>query len=129
MSVLDGSMIQLQFGWRVPSGHRIFFAYASQILLNGFFTDGHQFGDRFHRHTGCIELQRAPFLLTERWPIDIVIGGQDVSEARGNPVPACGNLPDRQAYLAGLLILERVTACPGVHRRPDGERLFGRREN
>src|SRR5690349_8519987 len=41
MSVLDCSMIQLQFSWRGPSGNYIFLTHSSQILFDSFLADCH----------------------------------------------------------------------------------------
>jgi hypothetical protein len=59
MSVLDCSMIQLQFSWRGPSGNHIFLTHPAQVLFDGFLTDCHLLRDGFHWQTGCVELQRA----------------------------------------------------------------------
>ena len=129
MSVLDGSMIQLQFRWRGSSGKCVFLTHTAQILFDRFFADGHLPGHGFHWQTGRVELQRTPFLMTESWPVGGVIGSEDVGEARRNPVPACGNLPNRETYLVGVLVFQRVPAGACAHRRPDGGRPVGRRED
>src|SRR5438128_7283631 len=58
-----------------------------------------------------------------------VVGGEDVGKAWGDPVPACGDLPDRGLYLAGLLVFHGIAERPGAHRGPDGERFVGGRED
>src|SRR6185437_13966445 len=120
MSVLDCSMIQLQFSWRGPSGNYVFLAHPAQILFDGFLADCHLLRHGFHWQTGCVQLQRTPFLMTERWPADGVIGGEDVGETGGNPVPACGDLLDRRTYLVSLLAFQRVAPRSGLDRRANG---------
>ena len=73
MSVLDGSMIQLQFRWRDSSGNCVFLAHAPQILLDCFLADGHLPCHGFHWQAGRVELQRTPFLITESRPVFGVI--------------------------------------------------------
>jgi hypothetical protein len=104
MSVLDGTMIQLQFGWCGSPGVCVFVADASQILLGCFLTDAHLPGHGFQWETGSAELQSTPCLMTESWPVGGVIGSEDVGEAGRIPVPACGNLLDRRPYLVGGLV-------------------------
>ncbi len=129
MSVLDGSMIQLQFRWRGSSGKCVFLTYTAQILFDRFFADGHLPCHGFQWQTGRVELQCTPFLMTESWAVGGVIGREDVGEARRNPVSACGNFSNRETYLVGVLAFQRVSAGACPHRRADGRRPVGRRED
>ena len=89
MSVLDGSIVQLQFRRYGAPGMRIFLVYAPEVLLDGLLADGHLPGHGFHRRAGRVELERTPFLVAESRPVGGVIGSEDAG-----PVPARGNLPD-----------------------------------
>src|ERR1700722_9670911 len=99
--VLDCSMVKLHFGCRGPSGIRVFLAYPPEVLLRGFLADGHLPCHRFQRQAGGVELQRSSFLLAEGGQVGGVIGGEDVGEAGGDPVPAGGDLSDRRAHPGG----------------------------
>ena len=93
MSVLDGSIVQLQFRRYGAPGMLIFLVYAPEVLLDGLLADGHLPGHGFHRRAGRVALQRTPFLVAESRPVGGVIGSEDVGEDVG-PVPARGNFPD-----------------------------------
>src|SRR6266404_5939910 len=101
-------MIQLQFRWCSPSCTSIFLAHTPQVLFGSLVTDGHLPGDGFHWHSGGVELERAPLLIAEGRLVGGVIGGEDVGKAWGDPVPACGDLPDRCLYLAGFLAFHGI---------------------
>src|SRR5215475_13495141 len=86
MSVLDGSMVQVQFGKCRTVGVCVLKSHPLYILFGGFFAYVQAPGDGLHWHAGGVELQGAPFLPAERGPVRRIVGREDVGEPPRHPV-------------------------------------------
>src|SRR5580693_10027612 len=62
MPVLDGSIVQVQFGGCRPSGASVLLPDSADVLFRRLFTNAHSPGDQLHRHTGGVKPQCARFL-------------------------------------------------------------------
>ena len=112
MPVLDGSMVQVEFGGRRPARVCVFLPDSSHVLLGRLFADAQAPGHRLDGHARRIQPQRARFLDTQRWPVRRVVGGEDAGQARRNPVRSGRHRPDGRPQLGSLLVLEDVAARP-----------------
>jgi hypothetical protein len=123
MPVLDGSIVQLQFGRRGPPSSGVLLPHRAHILLCCFFTNAHPPGHGLHRHTGGVKPQRTRFLGTKIWPVRDIVSSEDAGQPRRDPILSSGHRPNGRPDLRSLPVLEHAAERASAYRLPHGDGL------
>src|SRR5215472_18052932 len=84
MPVLDGTMVQVQFGGRCPVRLCVLLPDPSHVLLSRLLADAQAPGHRLDGHARRIQPQRTGLLSAQRRPVRRVVRGEDAGQAGRN---------------------------------------------